>query len=240
MSYFQGFVIPVKPDQKEAYRTMAAKAAPVFAEYGAIRTVECWEDDVADGKQTDLRRAVAAEPGEKIVYSWVIWPDRATCDAAAEKLMTDERMTPDGPVPFDMQRMIYAGFEPVFNGGASKAAAGYVDAVVAPAPGDGKPGFIAHSETLDAYFLDQGALRVMDGWGVAVPEGKVTDFRRAVAAEAGEQVIFGWIEWPDKATRDAAFGGLMQRPDLTAMTPGFDMKRAIFGGFMPILDTDHP
>ena len=240
MSYFQGFVIPVKPDRKEAYRSMAAKAAPVFAEYGALRTVECWEDDVPDGKQTDLRRAVAAEPGEKIVYSWVIWPDRATCDTAAEKMMADERMQPDGEVPFDMARMIYAGFEPVFDRGTSKAAAGYVDAVVGPAPGDGKQAFADHSETLDSYFLDQGALRVMDGWGVAVPDGKVTDFRRAVAAADGEQVIFGWIEWPDKATRDTAFGGLMQNPELTAIAPGFDMKRAIFGGFVPILDTDHP
>lgn len=239
MSYFQGFVIPVKPDNKEAYRAMAAKAAPVFAEYGATRVVECWEDDVPDGKQTDLRRAVAAEAGEKIVYSWIIWPDRATCDAAAEKLMTDDRMQPDGELPFDAQRMIYAGFDPVFERGDKGAVAGYIDGVVGPAPGDGKDTFTAHSEKLDSYFLEKGALRVMDGWGADVPDGKVTDFKRAVAAEAGEQVIFGWIEWPDKATRDAAFEGMMQNPELTAITPGFDMKRAIFGGFTPILDTDH-
>lgn len=42
MTYIQGFVIPVKPGQKDAYRAMAAKAAPIFAEYGATRTVECW------------------------------------------------------------------------------------------------------------------------------------------------------------------------------------------------------
>jgi len=239
MTYFQGFVIPVKPDRKHDYRAMAAKAAPIFADYGAIRTVECWEEEVADGKVTDLRRAVAAEPGEKIVFSWVIWPDRATCDAAAERMMADERMKPDGDVPFDMQRMIYAGFEPVFDRGTGDAPAGYVDGVVGPAPGDGRDTFAAHAERLDSYFLDQGALRVMDGWGADVPDGKVTDFKRAVAAEAGEQIVFGWIEWPDKATRDKAFGSMMQNPDLTAITPGFDMKRAIFGGFTPILDTDH-
>ena len=239
MSYFQGFVVPVKEGDKQAYLDLATKAAPVFAELGATRTVECWEESVPDGKRTDLRRAVNAEAGEKIVYSWIWWPDKATCDAAAEKMMTDERMKPEGPMPFNPQRMIYAGFEPVFQQGDSKAAAGYVDGVVAPAPGDGRDGFAAQSDALDSFFLKQGALRIVDGWGVDVPDGKVTDFKRAVAAEDGEQVIFGWIEWPDKATRDAAFGKMMSDPDMQKVKPGFDMQRAIFGGFTPILDTDH-
>jgi uncharacterized protein YbaA (DUF1428 family) len=237
MSYFQGFVIPVKPDRKEAYRTMAAKAAPVFAEYGATRVVECWEESVPDGKRTDLRRAVAAEPGEKIVYSWIWWPDKATCDAAAEKLMADERMAPDGEVPFDMTRMIYGGFDAAYDSGDG-GAFGYVDAIVAPAADD-RAGYAENAEKLDAFFIREGALRTVDGWGADVPDGKITDFRRAVAAEPGEQVVFGWIEWPDKATREAAFAKVMQDPEMQAIKPAFDMGRAIFGGFEPILDTDH-
>jgi uncharacterized protein YbaA (DUF1428 family) len=239
MSYFQGFVIPVKAENKQAYHDMAAKAAPVFTEFGALQTVECWEESVPDGKLTDLRRAVAAEPGEKIVYSWVWWPDKATCDAAAEKMMADDRMKPDGEMPFDMKRMIYAGFEAVFDSGDG-GAFGYVDAVVGPAPGDGRDAYREGSTKMDQFFLREGALRVVDGWGSAVPDGKVTDFKRAVAAEDGEQVIFGWIEWPDKATRDAAFAKVMQDPEMQKLSPGFDMKRAIFGGFEPILDTNHP
>ena len=239
MSYFQGFVVPVPGDRKQAYLDMATRVTPIFHEFGATRTVECWEEEVPDGKRTDLRRAVAAEPGEKIVFSWITWPDKATCDAAAERMMADERMKPEGDMPFNPQRMIYAGFEPVFERGDSTAAAGYVDGVVGPAPGDGRQVFTDHSKRLDSYFLDQGALRVTDGWGADVPDGKVTDFKRAVAAEDGEQVIFGWIEWPDKATRDAAFGKMMADPDMQHVKPGFDMQRAIFGGFTPILDTDH-
>lgn len=236
MSYFQGFVIPVKAENKEAYRAMATKAAPAFAEYGAIQTVECWEEDVPDGKLTDLRRAVKAEPGENIVYSWIWWPDKATCDAASEKIMADERMKPEGELPFDAQRMIYAGFEAVHDSGAN-GSFGFVDAVVGSSSSD-RATFAENAAKLDAFFIREGAVRTVDGWGADVPDGQVTDFKRAVAAEDGETVIFGWIEWPDKATRDKAFEGMMQNPELTAITPGFDMKRAIFGGFAPILDTD--
>ena len=67
----------------------------------------------------DFRRAVAAEAGEKIVFSWVLWPDRATCDASHEKLMADERMANFGPeMPFDGKRMVIGGFSPIFWGEA--------------------------------------------------------------------------------------------------------------------------
>jgi uncharacterized protein YbaA (DUF1428 family) len=115
MSYIQGFVIPVPAGKKEAYRAMAAKAAPIFKEYGASRVVECWGEDVPDGKVTDFKRAVNAAPGENVVFSWIVWPDRATCDAAGPKIMSDERMKPRGDIPFDMKRMIYGGFAPFFD-----------------------------------------------------------------------------------------------------------------------------
>jgi uncharacterized protein YbaA (DUF1428 family) len=237
MTYVQGFIIPVKEDHKQTYLDMAKKAAPVFAEYGATATVECWGDDVPDGKRTDMKRAVQAEAGEHIVFSWVWWPDKATCDSAAEKLMADERMQPDGEMPFNPQRMIYGGYEALYDGGDG-GSFGYVDGVVAPTSVD-KQAFADHAARISDYFLKSGATRIVDAWGTDVPDGKVTDFKRAVAAEDGETVIFGWVEWPDKPTRDAAFAGMMDDPDIQAAPPAFDMQRAIFGGFVPILDTDH-
>ncbi|HEY0316022.1 MAG TPA: DUF1428 domain-containing protein [Sphingomonas sp.] len=116
MSYVQGFVIPVPEANKDAYRDMAAKAAPVFREYGATRIVECWGDALPDGQTTDFRKAVKAEAGETVVFSWIVWPDRVTCDAAHDKIWTDPRMPePDGPIPFDGKRMIYGGFTPIFD-----------------------------------------------------------------------------------------------------------------------------
>jgi uncharacterized protein YbaA (DUF1428 family) len=107
----------VKPGQKEAYRAMAEKAAPIFREYGALRVVEGFEDDVTDGKVTDYRRAVKAEEGEKIVFSWIEWPDKATRDEAWKKIMEDPRMQPekDKEMPFDGPRMFWGGFEPIVD-----------------------------------------------------------------------------------------------------------------------------
>ena len=234
--YVQGFLIPVKAGNRQAYRDMAAAAAPVFADHGALRVVECWGDDIADGTVTDFKRAVAAEAGEGIVYSWIVWPDRATADAARDGMMEDDRMKPAGEMPFDMARMIYAGFEVAFDT-AEGGGFGYVDGMVAPVPTAGRQAYLDHSRRMASLFLERGATRLVETWGDDVPDGKVTDFKRAVAATVDETVVFSWIEWPDKATRDAGMGAIMADPRARDMPMPFDGKRMIFGGFVPILDT---
>jgi uncharacterized protein YbaA (DUF1428 family) len=115
MAYVQGFVVPVPTEKREAYRAMAAAVAPMFHEYGATRLVEAWGDAVPEGKVTDFNMAVKAKPDESIVFSWIEWPDKATCEAAQKKMETDERMKPDGAMPFDGKRMIYGGFIPLLD-----------------------------------------------------------------------------------------------------------------------------
>ena len=115
MEYVDGFVVPVPAGTKDAYREMAAKFAPMFKEFGALRMVECWGDDVPDGKVTDFRRAVQAKDGEVVVFSWITWPDKATRDAGMKKVMEDPRMQPGGDMPFDGKRMIYGGFQVILD-----------------------------------------------------------------------------------------------------------------------------
>ena len=110
MSYIDGYLVPVPTEKKEAYRAMAAMAAPIFKEHGAIRVVEAWGDDIPDGKVTDFRRAVNAVDGETTVFSWVEWPDKATRDIGMKKFMEDPRLESMKDMPVDGQRMVFGGF----------------------------------------------------------------------------------------------------------------------------------
>lgn len=111
MSYIDGMVIPVTTSRQAEYRKMIADWHGLMKEYGAQRIVECWGNDVPDGKVTDFKRAVQAEPSETIVFSWIEWPSKEVRDAANQKMRTDPRMQMTGDMPFNMQRMIYGGFE---------------------------------------------------------------------------------------------------------------------------------
>ena len=108
MSYVDGYLIPVKEADKDAYRVAAARMAPVFSEHGALRIVENWGDDVPRGKTTDFWGAVKCEADEVVVFSWIEWPSKAVRDVGMKKIMADPRM--QGPTPFDGKRMIFGGF----------------------------------------------------------------------------------------------------------------------------------
>jgi uncharacterized protein YbaA (DUF1428 family) len=111
MSYVDGFLVPVPTGKKEEYRAMAAKAGAVFKKCGATRTVECWGDDIKDGKVTDFKMSVKAEAGENVVFSWIEWPSKAARDAGMKKAMEDPMMQPGSEMPFDGMRMIFGGFD---------------------------------------------------------------------------------------------------------------------------------
>ena len=119
MSYIDGFVIAAPSAERQAVIDYAARFDPIFLEFGALRVVEAWGDDVPPGKLTDFYRAVAAKEGESVMFSWVEWPDKATRDAGMKKMMEDPRMDPanpdNPPMPFDGKRMIYGGFENVLD-----------------------------------------------------------------------------------------------------------------------------
>ena len=115
MSYIQGFLIAVPKAKKQAYIDSARAAAPIFREYGALRVVEAWSETIADGKVTDFKRAVLATAEEAVVFSWIEWPDQQTCEAASAKMQTDERWKDMPEMPFDGKRMVWGGFDPIFD-----------------------------------------------------------------------------------------------------------------------------
>jgi uncharacterized protein YbaA (DUF1428 family) len=111
MSYVQGFLLAVPEDRKEAYREMARKAWEIFRDYGCLSMRENWGVDVPDGKVTSFPMAVKLEPGEVVVFSWMEWPDRETCDRASKAMLDDPRFDNPGEMPFDGMRMMWGGFE---------------------------------------------------------------------------------------------------------------------------------
>jgi uncharacterized protein YbaA (DUF1428 family) len=237
MTYVQGFVVAVPTANKSAYVAHAEAAMPLFREFGADRMVEGWGDDVPDGKVTDFRGAVHARPDETVVFSWVEYADKATCDAAGEKMMTDPRMGELGEMPFDGSRMVYAGFEPLLDEGPG-GTTGYVDGFLIPVAVENKDAYLEMARTAAPVFLDHGATRVVEAWGDDVPDGKVTDFNRATKAITGEKIVFAWVEWPSKEIRDTGQAGVMadERMKMSPADMPFDGQRAIYGGFVPVLD----
>ena len=238
MTYVEGFILAVPTANKEAFRKHAADAAPLFREFGVTRHVETWGDDLPDGKVTDFRKAVQAKDDEAVAFSWFEYPDRATRDAANAKMMSDPRMEEMGKdMPFDGKRMIIGGFDTFVDEGGSPG--GYTDGFVLPVPERNRKAYHDMADKAAAIFKDHGAVRVVEAWGDDVPEVKVTDFRRSVKAEEGENVVFSWIEWPSKEARDEGWKKVMADERMThdPNDNPFDGKRMFWGGFRPILDT---
>ena len=111
MNYVDGFLCAVSNDNKDAYTEHAKKVGGLFKEYGALAVVDCWGDDVPEGKLTSFTTAVKREDNESVIFSWITWPSKAVRDEAWKKLMADERMTQADSPPFDGKRMIYGGFQ---------------------------------------------------------------------------------------------------------------------------------
>jgi len=110
MAYVDGYLLAVPDGKREDYRRVAATAAEVFRDHGALRVVECWGDDVPEGVVTSFPMAVKAQPDETVVFSWIEWPSREARDAGNAKVMEDPRLQGHDAMPFDGQRMMYGGF----------------------------------------------------------------------------------------------------------------------------------
>ncbi|WP_208351068.1 DUF1428 domain-containing protein [Pseudaestuariivita rosea] len=115
MSYYQGFLLAVPNQNKATYKKHAEACWPIFEEYGCLSCNENWGVDVPDGKVTSFPMAVQKKDDETVVFSWMEWPDKETCDTAWDKIMQDPRMQEMGEMPFDGMRMMWGGFEPLVD-----------------------------------------------------------------------------------------------------------------------------
>ncbi len=119
MTYVDGFLIAVPANRKADFIAVGLRNAGLFREYGALRVVDCWSDDVPHGKQTDFYMSVKAKDDEVVTFGWVEWPSKEVRDTGWAAMMKDPRMTDDAmPMPFDGARVVYGGFRMVQENGA--------------------------------------------------------------------------------------------------------------------------
>jgi uncharacterized protein YbaA (DUF1428 family) len=190
---------------------------------------------VPPGKVTDFPGAVQATPEESVVFSWFEYPSKEARMEANRRMREDPRMKEMGEaMPFDGRRLIYGGFGALLDHG-SVGRPGYVDGYIVAVPEAKREAYRKVAAEAAEHFGRLGALRTVEAWGDDVPEGRVTDFRRAVKAEAGEAVVYAWVEWPDKATREAAWKRFSEENPMEGEPP-FDGKRMVYGGFVPVLE----
>lgn len=116
MSYVDGFVAAVPTANKQQYLQHAETSASLFKEYGALKVIENWGDDIPQGKLTSLPLAVKAKEDETVVLSWVVWPSKEVRDSGWQNIMNDPRMSAESnPMPFDGQRLIHGGFNTILE-----------------------------------------------------------------------------------------------------------------------------
>jgi uncharacterized protein YbaA (DUF1428 family) len=116
MTYIDGFVCAVPTANRQKYQDYATGIAQAFKQHGALNVVDCWGDDVPDGKLTSFPMAVKCQPDETVVFSWIVWPSRQARDQGMKKMMQDPRIDPHtNPMPFDGVRLIFGGFETIVN-----------------------------------------------------------------------------------------------------------------------------
>jgi uncharacterized protein YbaA (DUF1428 family) len=114
--YIDGYILPMQKKSVPAYRRIAAKAAKVFLEHGAVEVMECAGDDLKSKWGIPFPRAMKLKAGETVVFSWVVYKSKAQRDRVNAKVMKDPRMDADpSTMPFDMKRMSYGGFKVIVN-----------------------------------------------------------------------------------------------------------------------------
>jgi uncharacterized protein YbaA (DUF1428 family) len=118
MPYVDGFVLLVPEDKLDAYREMAETAAKVWIEHGALDYHECVGDDLKAEFGVPFTELAKPQPGELVIFSWIMYESKEKRDEINAKVMQDPRIKdscdPDN-MPFDTKRMTYGGFKTIVD-----------------------------------------------------------------------------------------------------------------------------
>lgn len=121
MAYADGFLIPMRKKDLDAYKEISEKACAIWMEHGALDYKECVGDDLfVQGMTATFPGTLNLKKGEAVVFSWILYKDRAHRDRVNKKVLADPRMAIPQKCPFDPARMLYGGFEALVDGAKVK------------------------------------------------------------------------------------------------------------------------
>jgi uncharacterized protein YbaA (DUF1428 family) len=110
--YVDGFLLPIPKKNVQAYKKIAAAAGKIWREHGALEYRECIGDDLNVKVGAAFPKQLKLKPGETVVFSWIVYKSKAQRDRVNAKVLKDPRIEMEGtPMPFDVKRMAYGGFE---------------------------------------------------------------------------------------------------------------------------------
>ena len=213
MVYVTALIAPVKKGGETQFVKSVRASGEICIRNGALADVQAWSDDVPVGKVNDLHQAVKREDDEDIVFSYIIWPDKQTCQDGMSALMSDPIISdPDFAPPMDGKRLIYGSFEPIVSEG-NTSGADYIDGFLFVVPAENKTAYQQMAAEAWPFFEKFGAISMYECWGDDVPDGKLTSMPLATHKKPDEVVLFSWIGWPDKATRDKGYADMQNDPE---------------------------
>jgi len=117
----------------------------------------------------------------------------------------------------------------------------YVDGFVLPVPKKGLAAYKQMSSACAKVRMEHGALEYVECVADDVKPGKLTSFPQSVMLKRGEVVVFSWIRYKSRKSRDAVNKKVMADPRLAAMMDPkkmpFDGKRMFWGGFKIFIES---
>ncbi len=114
MNYVDGYVLPVPKKNLKAYQRIARLGARIWLDHGALLYRETAGDDLQAKWGVPFAKQMKLKRGETVVFAYIEFKSRAHRDKVNAAVMKDPRMAAMGgpqDMPFDCQRVLYAGFK---------------------------------------------------------------------------------------------------------------------------------
>lgn len=125
--------------------------------------------------------------------------------------------------------------------------ANYIDGFVLPVPRIHLNEYKSVSEKVAEIWKEYGALAYFEYVGEDLKLEGTRSFTEVVDLKDGEVVVFGWVLFPSKKTRDLANKQVPNDHRMTELVAPltestkliFDASRMVYGGFQPLVESNN-